>query len=73
MTWPPRGGLSASDARGRSHKNPDLASPSGQHMPSRRPFPTHETELEQAMERTGIEPVTSGLQRRLRVDLRYSV
>jgi hypothetical protein len=37
--------------------------------PAATPFSTHEKGLEQATERTGIEPVTSGLERRLRADL----
>jgi hypothetical protein len=36
------------------------------------PFPHHEKGLEQAMERTGIEPVTSGLQIQSSPHLRMS-
>jgi hypothetical protein len=47
-------------------KNPlcawDPASSSGQHATGRMPFSDHEKGLEQAMERAGIEPATSGLQ-----------
>ena len=50
----------------------DPASYSGQHATGRMPFSDHEKGLEQAMERTGIEPVTSGLQIQSGVDQGWS-
>jgi hypothetical protein len=40
----------------------DPASSSGQHATGVRPFADREQGLERAMERIGIEPMTSGLQ-----------